>query len=451
MYPKYSDVFEEYAKIALEKGLISNAADDSSEDKKEDKKETKKELSNAEIMYGIKNTSSKELLEEAHPKTVVMGPAYDKFNGVVENLHQRQKIMTDIALKNPHILQTNTRYVKATEDLINETIKLGFYLDNLNNESLMKLADSCTESLTKIAAPQAAAIGVVAAIASIVALSAALNNPISQGITSDLQRLNEEIQEAVNDYEQLSAYVTGYSRNILKAKQKIEALNVYLDKIQIKYTKGMNIVNKQKQKQYFEKIANDIIQKGIDTKIKNYSQSIIALLDTIQNAGKTIKRIMTTAPEKYHEPTNEVLDLGEQLFHKIVPSDVKDVANRIEMLVESTQSYKANLQSQIQEIEEMKSALNQEDDLDEELEDDLGDDELSETYPRPKQRQPYRQERPSTNYPRSGASSEDEFLRALTEADDSSFQPAAPLMATRRSTSYETPVTQIPRQRFRNR
>jgi len=382
MYPKYSDVFSEYAKIALEQGLISNAEDDSP---KEEKKEEKKELSNAEIFYGVKNKPVKELLEEAHPKTIVMGPAYDKFNGVVENLQQRHKVMTDIALKNPGILQTNTRYVKAQQELINETIKLGFYLDNLHHDSLMKLADSCTESLNKVAALPAAGalgggatVGLVAAIAGIVGLAAMQHFPQSQGIIADLNTLIIELEEAVNDYEELGQFVTGYTANIEKAATQIERLNSYLDVIESKYIKGESIVDPKRKNQYFKNLSQQVISQGIDQKVQVQSKSIIRLLDTIQGAGKNIKRVMLRAPKKYEEAENPTLKGLETVFHTVVPSDVKDVANRIEMLVKSSQEYKRDLQQQISNIENMKESLDQESldgtalDLDEEEEDALG-------------------------------------------------------------------------------
>lgn len=363
MYPKYSDVFSEYAKIALEQGLISNAEDN---DSSKPVKEEKKELSNAEVMYGTKHKPIKELLEEAHPKTVVMGPSYDRFNGVVENLQQRQNMMVDIALKNPRILQTNTRYVKAQKELIDETIKLGFYLDSLHQESLMRLADACTGNLTKIAVAPAAgigAVGVVAAIAGIatLGLAASAHFPQSQGIVADLQRLSEELQEAIQDYPNLSQYVEGdysYINNIEDAAKEIENLNDYLDGVESRFVKGSAIRDKFKKEQYFANLAQRIISQGIDKEIERRSNSIIQLLDTIQTQGRDIKRIMKSAPKKYQEKTNETLSTLQKLYHTVVPSDVADVANIIEMLVESSQEYKNDLRAQLNNLRTMKSALN---------------------------------------------------------------------------------------------
>jgi hypothetical protein len=447
MYPKHSDVFSEYAKIALSQGLVSNAEDE--EESPKPSKEEKKELSNAEIMYGVKNKPTKELLEEAHPKTVVMGPAYDRFNGVVENLQQRHNMMVDIALKNPRILQTNTRYVKAQEDLINETIKLGFYLDNLHQESLMRLADACTGSLTKMAAaPLAAAglgsagtIGVVAAIAGIAGLAVAQHYPQSQGIVADLEHLVQEIEEAVADYEELDQFSGGYVRNIQKAKEKIENLNSYLDGIESKYIKGENIVNKQAKKKYFQNLANQIISRGIDQKIETQAGSIIQLLDAIKGAGKNIKRIMLRAPQKYEEPTSDFLSTIQKGFHAVVPSDVKNVADRIEMLVESSQAYKNELRAQLENLRTMKESLNDE---------DLGEDdkpfsgadveepgEEDELAPAPVPSRVKTKTRPTASY----ESPDDELIAMLQSVQDEEDQADVPRRSSpkpgRPAKSYE--------------
>lgn len=197
MRPRHSDVFEEYAKIALERGLISNAQEEKDSSKKTEKKEDSKELSNAEILYGIKQVSTHELLQQAHPKTVVMGPAYDALNGVVEDLELRSNVMQHIALKNPKILQTNTRYVKAYKDLLDETVKLGFYLDNKNQNSLMKLADSCTQELTKEAnwkLKLLKLLGIGAAAGLTTGVATQYMAP-SQGLVRDTDLLIEKISE----------------------------------------------------------------------------------------------------------------------------------------------------------------------------------------------------------------------------------------------------------------
>lgn len=452
MYPKYSDVFAEYAKIALEQGLISSAQD---EDSSKPSKEEKKELSSAEILYGTKHKPTKELLEEAHPKTVVMGPSYDKFNGVVENLQQRHNVMVDIALKHPKILQTNTRYVKAQEELINETIKLGFYLDNLHQESLMRLADACTGSLTKMAAAPLAAgavagaagglgtAGIVAVIAGIAGLAVAQHYPQSQGIVADLEHLTEEIEDAVADYQELDQFVGGYTRNIQRAKEKIENLNSYLDGIESKYIKGQSIVNKQAKQKYFKNLANQIISRGIDTKIENQSGSIIALLDTIKDAGKSIKRVMLRAPEKYQEPTADIVSTIQKGFHAVIPSDVKEVSDRIEMLVKSSQAYKNDLREQVENLKTMKESLNDED-LGEDPEKPFSGTDIDEPDAE-KEMAPVPARRPSkSNTPAATESPDDELIAMLQSVEDEEDStPTAPMRSSSkpaRSRSYEDVV-----------
>jgi hypothetical protein len=64
-------------------------------------------------------------------------------NAIVENLKQRHDIMTWIATRIPDGHLGMRRYVAARKELTDELVRLGFSLDNGNDESLMKLADDC--------------------------------------------------------------------------------------------------------------------------------------------------------------------------------------------------------------------------------------------------------------------------------------------------------------------
>ena len=155
-----SDIFNEFAKIAIEKGLITEATEVSDETNPRFDS-----LSNDDIkaLYGVKpdGESEKHILDQAHPESVYVAPAYDKMNGLVENLFERQDIMAWIATKPNDGKHTQERYVKASQDLTMALLNTAFMLDRTGNEALMKLADSCASRLVETEITKEAAIPLI--------------------------------------------------------------------------------------------------------------------------------------------------------------------------------------------------------------------------------------------------------------------------------------------------
>ena len=89
------------------------------------------------------------IVDVAHPDTIFVGTAYYAMNAIIENLHQRQDIMSYIALKDPdgHLVQR--RYIAAFNKLVNSLISTGFVMDSANESGLMILADSCAGRIHK--------------------------------------------------------------------------------------------------------------------------------------------------------------------------------------------------------------------------------------------------------------------------------------------------------------
>jgi hypothetical protein len=149
-----SDIFDEYTRIAIEKGLISNAED--SPKLKRYKKDTyprigSDDISTIEALYGVKPDSSIEykdnIMEAAHPNAVVIAPSYDRLNGLVENNIERNNIMCNIALKPTTGNLTQHRYAK--KELLMELIRIANDMDNRNHSELVVLADDCVSKLTE--------------------------------------------------------------------------------------------------------------------------------------------------------------------------------------------------------------------------------------------------------------------------------------------------------------
>lgn len=209
-----SEVFENYAAIAKEKGLLS-------EGEGYDPRVGSDDISTIEVLYGVKpnGKDEKSMVDQAHPEPVIIGPAYDRINSLVENVKERQNIMIGIIMKAPQAKLTQHRYASVTEDLTQELIRLGFKLDNDNQDDLRLLADTCAEGLRKEAFIPIA-IGLLgAALGTIYAV----NNHVyvAQGIHNDCQRAID----ALNKLAAAVPNVAGTVNDMIESVQYIQKLN----------------------------------------------------------------------------------------------------------------------------------------------------------------------------------------------------------------------------------
>ena len=159
-----SDIFSEYAKIAEDMGLISAAKDEETYDNSAPKESAKlkkykkspyprmgsDDISTIEALYGTKPETIPHyefnIMEAAHPKPVVIAPAYDRINALVENNIERNNIMCNIAIKPNNSISDNTKLAK--KELLMELVRLANDLDLANKDELRKLADSSIQALS---------------------------------------------------------------------------------------------------------------------------------------------------------------------------------------------------------------------------------------------------------------------------------------------------------------
>ena len=96
MKQRRSEIFDEYSKIALKEGFITES------EEKADNSGEKSYRETIQLLYDVKpnGKDEKHILDQAHAESpVIIAPAYDRVNGLVENLFERQDIMVGIALK----------------------------------------------------------------------------------------------------------------------------------------------------------------------------------------------------------------------------------------------------------------------------------------------------------------------------------------------------------------
>lgn len=290
---RYQDVFNEYAKIAQEKGLITEA-----------KEETRTELSSVELLYGLKpNNEKKDIIDEAHPETVVIAPSYDRLNGVVENGKERQKMIIDTLTQVPHSRPWHHRYA---EDLAHELIRLGYLMDNQNQEELAILADNCSAELRKEAVPAVvipAGMALYSWIAGIAAGSTLLglyNNfgYLSQGIINDCENAVQALTEFSQDAKEIApallelstgiAYVRGLS---LAAQDNLNNL----PKASGNMVQSSIDVSNSKEGQAAQKSINSFKEASmvLANKIKNIYLPLIENAELEESKGSIMNALTT--------------------------------------------------------------------------------------------------------------------------------------------------------------
>lgn len=205
---KRSDVFDNFVKIAQEKGLISESAEHT-EKSLDNPRWDSLDISAIEALYGVKPDKPKDMeyehniMEDAHPNSVVISPSYDKLNGLVENHNERQNILLHIVNKTPDGLQTQRKY--AEKDLLLSLVRIANDLDNKDQDELRALADYCllqasdaSQPLTKNAIAPLAVAG-IAAVAALLGGIYLKNHWqfFSDGFERDHQKLVAEINDLV--------------------------------------------------------------------------------------------------------------------------------------------------------------------------------------------------------------------------------------------------------------
>lgn len=214
---KKSEIFESFVKIAQERGLVSQAEDYSPEHTEKSFSETNPRFDSLTIeqiskLYNTKPQLPKDMeykrniIEDAHPESVVVSPSYDKLNGLVENENEGQAIRARITMKDPDGHLTNRKYAK--KNLVLSLVRVANELDACNNEELRKLADYCLLQSSGQLKKKAWIVPAVVGVAAILGAIYAYEHITSQeGLTIDYQKLTEKITELQRE---AISFGTGY-------------------------------------------------------------------------------------------------------------------------------------------------------------------------------------------------------------------------------------------------
>jgi hypothetical protein len=295
------------------------------------------------MLYGIKIDPG--ILEQAHPETIVLFPAHDKFNGVIENLEERQQKMFDVANRVPKPTLTQQIYISAAEDLQQELLKLAMKLDRDNNIELMNFADSCSAQLRKEALAPLAIAGIGAVI---VALYGGLSQKyqFNQGVHSDSISFLTEAQEAIAEIPQL--------KNDLELLiQEVELLKAASEEIvKIEYTFRTSKDQEKMTEEALQAIRNQEDQKAI-AKLIGFKKACEELIKTIPDYIS----ILEMKQEQYQSQTSSFFEPLRRMYRMIVPSNLDDVIIELKKLHTSVSAAPKQIDAQIKLFQKMRAAV----------------------------------------------------------------------------------------------
>lgn len=142
-----SDVFDAFAEICQKEGLITKTASEATPNNPRAASDTEETI---KMLYNVRpNGEDDDILDQAHPEPVVIAPSYDRLNGLVENLKERQNVMVGVARKPTNGVLVGRKYAAAQQELLNELIQLGFEMERKDQDELRSLADTCALELVK--------------------------------------------------------------------------------------------------------------------------------------------------------------------------------------------------------------------------------------------------------------------------------------------------------------
>ncbi len=233
-----SEIFESFVKIAQEQGLLSEA--EHAEHTEKDFSETNPRHDSLSIeqigkLYGVKPDAPKDMeykrniIEDAHPDSVVTAPSYDKLNGLVENENEGQNIRLRIVMKDPDGHLVNRKY--ARKELLLSLVRVANELDNHGQDELRKLADVCLMQASKKKIEKVAFPWVVAAIVVAVGvLYAQQHLPAHlEGWNTDYQKAQEEVNNLLTSHSNWIGWGYEFTPEFLQTISQLQSVLAELD------------------------------------------------------------------------------------------------------------------------------------------------------------------------------------------------------------------------------
>lgn len=374
---KRSEIFDNFVKIAQEKGLISKSEAEHTETSFSETNPRHDSLSIEQIgkLYNTKPEQPKDMqyknniMEDAHPDSVVISPSYDKLNGLVENDIEGQNIRLRIVMKEPDGHLTQRKY--AQKDLILSLVSIANQLDNLDKTELCKLADVCLEQVAEKKILKTAQVLEGAALIGALLAAVYAKQHLrfhSEGFEADYQKTIAEIDDLLNANSNWGVgytYTPAFIQTVNELKTVLSTLHTevqrvvpVLDSFEKPHTKAELIQMSNQEdthegiraieefKQVVDKI-NPFLQKiMIDFNNEGYKQRAIAQRGALTS--------IIDAPEFLHGGAGLIADDFDDVKHAL-QTLILDVTN----IVKGLNAYDSFKQKATQEIQSSQNEVGQ--------------------------------------------------------------------------------------------
>jgi len=325
-----SEIFDSFVKIAQEKGMISN---DSSEAKKKLEQTGRADSLDAsaiEALYGVKPDApksmeyKKNIMEVAHPNSVVVSPSYDKLNGLVESEIERQNINLHIVHKTPDGLSTHRKY--AEKELVLSLVRIGNDLDNKNQDELRVLADTCLEQVNQ-GQLKKEAIGPLAIVAIVaVALGAIYAHQHLPNLDKGLQQNAERLKGELDDFLASSvSWGVGHEYD-QELKQDVQGLKARLNAFMTAYDASQGAIRELEK----PRDASELMQISQQPK----TQTVLAAYKNLQSLIYNMSSFMDQVEANFSSTAYKTRHTKDKGFLTSLVEDTHLVGGKTSLLAD---------------------------------------------------------------------------------------------------------------------
>jgi hypothetical protein len=353
-----SDIFDSFVKIAQEKGMISNDSSDAKKKLEQTHRADSLSASDIEALYGVKPDLPKSMeyehniMEDAHPNSVIVAPSYDKLNGLVENNIERQNIILHIVHKQNDGLLTQRKY--AEKDLLLTLVRVANDLDNKNKDQLRSLSDACLLQLSSKKnfkkEGQVLVIGLVAA--AIGALYAYNHLPnVHEGIEKDYN----ELMDLLNTFLTSETHWYGTGREYDETlKEEVQGFETQLTKFYEVYKTYYDVLMQMDRPHDAKELVYTSHQPKMTNAVEAYNKLAILATNMLPYMDQMEANFKSSFYKQLHTKDEGILTKVLEKTH-LLGGNTSLIADPFQSVINATEAFKADMKELFEVLKEAKS------------------------------------------------------------------------------------------------